>query len=135
MKYYELTYLISPELSENELKETQEKIISLIKKGGGEIEKSNKPIKVKLKYPIKKQGEGFLGTLSFYCPPEKLKNLEEKLTKEGFILRYLILRKKLFKKLKVAEIKTEKKMIKPKKEKKIKLEEIDKKLEEILGKI
>jgi len=132
MKYYELTYLLSPELSESKIGEIQEKIISFIEEEGGKIEKSNKPIQIKLKYSVQEKEEGFLSTLSFYCLPEKLQNLEEKLKKESLVLRYLILNKKPLKKIKVPKIG---KKIEVKKEKKVKLEEIDKKLEEILGQI
>jgi small subunit ribosomal protein S6 len=133
MRYYELTYLISPELSEKEIEELQKKISSLIEAEGGKVEKFNKPAKRKLRYPIKKKEEGYLATLYFYCLPQKLANLDEKFKKDSSILRYLILTKKTPKK-EVKALKIEKKA-EIKKEKKVKLEEIDKKLEEILGQI
>ena len=132
MKLYELTYLISPEFSEEELKSLNEKINSLIQKGTGVLNEVKLPIKKKLAYPIKKQREAFLINLSFYFEPEKLGSLEKELKSEKKILRYLILAKP---KIKIAKVrKRPTKVISkiPVKEKKVELKEIEKKLEEIL---
>ena len=133
MKLYELTYLISPEFSEEELKSLNEKINSLIQKGTGVLNEVKLPIKKKLAYPIKKQREAFLINLSFYFQAEKLGSLEKELKSEKKILRYLILAKP---KIKIAKVrKRPTKVISkiPVKEKKVGLKEIEKKLEEILG--
>jgi len=133
MKLYELTYLISPEFSEEELKSLNEKINSLIQKGTGVLNEVKLPIKKKLVERIKKQREAFLINLSFYLEPEKLGSLEKELKSEKKILRYLILAKP---KIKIAKVrKRPTKVISkiPVKEKKVGLKEIEKKLEEILG--
>lgn len=131
MKYYELTYLISPDLSEGELKILQEKINSIIQIEGGKMERFKFPIKRKLAYPIKKRAEAFLVTLEFYFPSEKLENLEKKLKEESKILRHLILTKKV----EIPEIVPEIKVPKMKKERKVEIEKIEEKLKEILGEI
>jgi len=133
MKLYELTYLISPEVSEEELKDTQEKINSLIQKEAGVLNEVQIPIKKKLVKGIKKQREVFLTNLSFYSEPDKLGSLERQLKAEKKILRYLILARP---KTKVAKAEKRPSKVIPKipvKEKKVELEEIEKKLEEILG--
>jgi small subunit ribosomal protein S6 len=132
MKLYELTYLISPELSEEELKNVREKINSLIQKGAGVLNEIKLPTKEKLAYPIKKQGEAFLIDLSFYLEPEKLGSLEKELKSEKKILRYLILAKPKSKIAKVRKMQTKVISKIPVKEKKVELKEIEKKLEEIL---
>ena len=132
MKLYELTYLISPEFSEEELKSLNEKINSLIQKGTGVLNEVKLPIKKKLAYPIKKQREAFLINLSFYFEPEKLGSLEKELKSEKKILRYLILARP---KSKIAKVRKRPAKVIPKipaKEKKVELKEIEKKLEEIL---
>ncbi|MBZ9569677.1 30S ribosomal protein S6 [Patescibacteria group bacterium] len=135
MKFYELTYLISPDLSEEELRVFQEKINSFIKEDGGRLEKSKNPIERKLEYPIKERERGHLATLDFHFEPEKLENLEKKLKRESSILRYLILAKRISKKIEIPRITPEIKIKKFKKEKKVELEKIEEKLEEILGEI
>ena len=121
MRHYELTYLISPELSEEEIKGFQEKIISLIQGVGGALGEVKEPMRKKMVY---------FATLNFYLDPEKLGSLEKGLKSESQVLRYIILTKKVPKK--VPEIATKpKKIVKP--EAKVELKEIEKKLEEILG--
>jgi small subunit ribosomal protein S6 len=135
MKHYELNYLISPDLSEEELKIFQEKINSNIQNEGGKLERVKVPIRKKLAYPIKKKGAAYLVTSDFYFLPEKLENFEKKLKAESNILRYLILTKEMLKKTEIPQIVPEAKVPKVKKEKKVELEKIGEKLEEILGEI
>jgi small subunit ribosomal protein S6 len=133
MHSYELTYLISPDLSEEELKIFLEKINSFLEEEGGKSEDLKLPIKKRLAYPIKKKNEGYFGTLNFYLLPEKLETFEKKLKKEPKILRYLLLRERLPKKIEIPRIRPKAKAPKVKKEKKVELEKIEEKLEEILG--
>ena len=134
MKLYELTYLISPDISEEELKIFQEKINSFLEEEGGKSEGLKLPIRKRLAYPIKKKNEAYLGILNFYLSPEKLEIFEKKLKKEPKILRYLLLKERLPKKIEIPRIRPKAKAPKVKKEKKVELKEIEKKLEEILGK-
>lgn len=133
MKYYELTYLISPHLSTEEAKAFSEKINSLIEKEGGILSELKNPTQQKLAYPIKKEVRAYLSSLTFHLLPEKLENLKMKLKTLPEILRFLLFTKK------VAKVEIPAKKIVPKikmplkKEKKVELEEIEKKLEEILG--
>lgn len=135
MKLYELTYLISADFSEEELKTFQEKINSLIESEDGKIEKFKTPIKKRLEYPIGKIEKAYLIITDFYLEPEKLANLEKKLKKEGAILRYLILTKKKIPEIKIPKIIPKVKAKKPRKEKKVELEKIGEKLDEILGEL
>jgi len=144
MKLYELTYLISPELSEEELKNLSKKISDFILEEEGTLKKTVELFRKKLGYVIKNKEEAFWATLNFHLNPEKIKNLREKLKPETQILRYMILTKK--------ESKTSEKKVLPKTEKppetiiessqpttqqpkteKVELKEIDKKIEEILS--
>lgn len=129
MKYYELTYLISSELSEEEAKQLQAKITSLI---GGILVKERLPFKKKLAYPIKKQSQAYFSVIDFQVMAEKLIDLEKKLKSEDKILRYLILVKPPVKKEKITGVFKKPKIEQPEKEKKVELKEIEKKLEEIL---
>ncbi|MCJ7786687.1 30S ribosomal protein S6 [Patescibacteria group bacterium] len=146
MKLYELTLILTPDLSEEEGKLFQKKIQSFIQEEDGILTDSRNPLKRKLGYPIKKKVEAFLVTLNFNLAPEKLGNLEKKLRSENQILRYLILTKQRPKispvegkklpvspKILPSETYNDKKIVKPPKEKKVELKEIEKKLEEMLG--
>ncbi len=140
MKQYQLTYLISPDLSERELREFQEKTISLIQEEGGALSEVREPVRKKLAYLIKNRGEAYLATLNFRLqsgkpdssptPTKKgLANIEKKLKSESQILRYIILTKPA-RRIMVTG-KPSKKPVSPKT--KVELKEIGKKLEEILG--
>lgn len=153
MRHYELTYLISANLSEEETKSLLIKITSLIQKEEGVLDNfsfddsTKGVIRKKLAHPIKKQSQGYLINLKFSLNPEKLSGLEKKIKLENKIIRFMILivpptkkvslkEKRKFKTVPVLkEIPAHFK--KPggavtEKEKKVELKEIDKKLEEIL---
>ena len=123
IRYYQLAYLISPELKKEEIEMVQKDLTSFIEKEGV-LDKVETPLKRTLFYPIKKKTEAFLGAIYFYLEPQKIKDLERKLKEEEKILRYLIVSEKTPKKIKI-----EKKLKKPEK---VELEEIEKKIEEIL---
>lgn len=138
MKPYEIAYLISSELSEEEARAFQNKIASLVKEEGGVLDEARTPLRKKLAYPIKKQEQAYLAFFNFKLSPEALANLEKKLKEENQILRYLIVYKKPIKPMKerVRKIKPQLESGEIKenreKDKKVELEEIEEKLEEIL---
>ena len=134
MRFYEITYLISPDVSEEEVKSIQEKITSLVRGGGILI---NNPFfqKRALACPIKKRHWAVFGTFSFQIKPEGLPEFEKKLRSEPRIIRYLLTRKDERKKgSEIPRPSAFKKKSKSPKREKVELKEIDKKLEEILGK-
>ena len=138
MKSYELNYLISPDLSEEELNAFQEKINKWVQEEKGILGEINKPQKRILAYPIKKMVQAYLSSINFQLNPDGLLNIEKELKNEGQIIRYLILFKKprkvtekrirrIIKKLEPPSIKTG-----VTKKEKAELETIEQKLEEIL---
>lgn len=128
MKYYELTYLASPDLSDEELKSSQEEINSLIQDEGGQVSEVNVPIKQELFLPKKGKNETYLVSLNFQLNPEKLTILEKKLKSEPKIFHYLILSKKPTKAVPPARI-----SVRGKRKPKVELKEIEEKLKEIIG--
>jgi ribosomal protein S6 len=80
MRYYQLAYLISPELKKEDVERVQKDLISFFEKEGV-LDKVEEPLKRTLFYPIKKKTEAFLGAIYFYLEPEKIKVLEKKLRK------------------------------------------------------
>jgi len=136
MRYYELNYLISLEISETELKSLTEEINALIVEKEGKVINFIEPIKIKLFFPIKspithtRQKEAYLATLNFQLNPEKLQDIERKLKSDEKILRYLLITQKISKKVTEIPLKKPEKITRPKK---VELKEIEQKLEEILG--
>ncbi|MFH1714046.1 MAG: 30S ribosomal protein S6 [Candidatus Nealsonbacteria bacterium] len=140
MKNYELTFLISPDLPEEEAKGFQQKINSYIQEQEGLLINGNILLKRTLAYPISKISEAYLAVSVFQLNPEKLAEVEKKLKEENQIIRYLITVVKKERKLPARRIKalvqkskvTVTERTEPQ-EKKVELNEIDKKLEEILN--
>lgn len=156
MKTYELTYIISSEITSEEAGVTAKEVSSFVESKEGAILKSENPVAKTLSYPIKKFGSGYFVVLEFSAEPEKIKELEEKLKKDDKILRHLIMIKRparvrrergsvrkpfLASEIEFTKIKNTAVDANPRAEisedkekgERIELEEIEKKLDEILG--
>lgn len=141
-RQYELTCILSPQLDGGDLEKTKKEIEDIVNKINGAISFKESE-KRELAYPINKQGQGIFlrGQVSILA--ENVANLSKELKLNKQILRHLINQ--------VVEVKPEpKREIKPKKiikkqikkieekkekETKVKLEEIDKRLDEIIEEI
>lgn len=95
MKYYELTYLISPDLSQEEAEKLHQGIISFLQEKEAILNiKEEKVKKIDLAYPIKKKERVYLATVEFYINPEKIKEISKEIKENKNILRHLLLNKK-----------------------------------------
>lgn len=151
LKHYEFSFIIPGNLSETDHPKIFENLQLLLTKN--EVKNITPTIKVgrkKLAYPIKTLRHGFYFTWEFDLLPNNLLTVEKELRINKNILRYLILTKhiktaeEIAREEKVKEIQikeqlkkekdavTEKK-IKPEK-KKVSLDDLDKKLDELLSK-
>jgi len=143
MKTYELTYIISPEMTPEEAETFGKEVESFIQNKEGAILNQLKPTAKILAYPIKNRASGFMGVLEFQADPEKMLELKEKIQKDGKVVRYTIVIKKISKKRKerrtrkeVAPIFEKEPEVKPEikiEKEKVELKDIEQKLEEILG--
>lgn len=146
MKPYELTCIVSSEITAEEAEAEIKNIESYIQEKEGIILKSEKPFPMTLSYPIKKQGSGFFAILEFQLEPEHLDELKKKLGKNSKIIRSMLIIKNPAKIQK--QRRTRKKpLISPavvgditisaqaekKTSKKVELKEIEEKLDEILS--
>lgn len=153
MQHYELLFILSIKLNEEGQKKVLGIVTDLIKKEGGEIIKSEGWGKRKLSFQVKHERHGYYYLIEFDLKKDKLDNVDRVLKLASEILRYLIVQaevkteeeiekerrvrerrtaeeeKKLKEKI-AAEEKPEEK--RPAREKKISLEDLDKKLDEIL---
>jgi len=152
MKKYELTYIVSPEITNEESMALAKEIESFVQSKEGVILNQINPVAKTLAYPIKKHASGFMCVLEFQSEPELLTELEDKINKNTKIVRHILAVKKP---LKVRKERRTKQPIAPslmKEEKienkelqdldshkasiekeKIELKDIEQKLEELLG--
>jgi ribosomal protein S6 len=155
MKTYELTYIITPDITSEETEAKAKEFESKIQAKEGIILRHTNPTVKPLAYSIKNKISGFFGVLEFQIEPEKLVEFKEEILKDNKILRQIITIKNPVKAKKerrerikpadeaetqekveektepVSEEKTEPKS-KDGKEK-VELKDIEQKLEELLG--
>ena len=91
-KIYDLTYLISPELNENEAQQLAQQIEAGLVES--KIIKTETPRMIGLSYPIKKQATAFLANIIFETEPNKTEEIKNILAKEEKILRFLLTSRK-----------------------------------------
>lgn len=160
MQHYEFLFITSIELDEQGQAAILKKVSDYIIGEGGVISKHENWGSRKLAYEINHKANGFYVLIEFNLEADKLKKLDVKLRLISEILRYLIIKKRVKTEAEVAkekiiqekvaakriaaeekkgEVREEIKEEKPKKEEKIKskdtkisLDDLDKKLDDIL---
>jgi small subunit ribosomal protein S6 len=89
MNQYETVFILTPVLSDDQMKEAVEKFKGVLAKLGAEIiGEENWGLK-KLAYPIQKKSTGFYQFIEFKVEPEAIKTLEVAYRRDERILRYL----------------------------------------------
>lgn len=92
MRDYELVVVINPEVTEENLPGTVEKIGRWVTEKGGAITQVDQWGKRKLAYPIKRCTEGNYVLTRFQAEPELAAELEANLETSEEVLRYLLVR-------------------------------------------
>ncbi|MCH7883057.1 30S ribosomal protein S6 [Patescibacteria group bacterium] len=127
---YEISYFlqaISPEESAGKTN----LVSDMIEKEHGVIASQIQPVLKPLSYPIQKKTEAYWGWLKFMAKPEVVTSIKENLKARPEILRFMLVRAKKEELIEQPLRKRRRPVASP--EKQAKIEEIDKKLEEILG--
>lgn len=149
VKKYEIAYLINPDIPEEDVFGEAGKITAAVQEARGLVGRIEEPKKRKLAYPLDKFRNAYFGWTRFTVSPGGLAEIDKKLRQEKNVIRHLITEEI---KHPAAEFKprSERRMPRaaahpleevkpfipaaPKEEDKTKIEELDKRLEEILGK-
>jgi len=91
MPQYELMYILSANVSDDQLPEVTGQIQQFVADFGGTDIRENQLGKKKLAYPIKKTRNGFYGVLNFAMDGKKINDLDAKIrTQDNTIIRYII---------------------------------------------
>ena len=89
MNQYETVFILTPVLSDEQMKETVEKFKGVLTQAGAEIiSEENWGLK-KLAYPIDKKTTGFYVLIEFNAAPETIKTLEIAYRRDEKVLRFL----------------------------------------------
>ena len=92
MNMYELTYIITPVLSEDNIKDMVTRVNKYIEDNGGSVKEVDEWGSRRLAYPIKKKRNGYYVNLYFEGPGELIARLERAMEIDDNLLRYLTLR-------------------------------------------
>lgn len=161
VQHYELLFIIPGSYNDSEVPAIKEKVVSFISKIGGQITKDQDYERRKLAYEIKHETFGHYWLMEFDAEGRNIKELNHQLELAPEILRFILVRAKIKTAADIAQeaavkaritarkaekvkqelkavTETEKKVEEPKKEEektegKVSMEDLDKKLDEILG--
>lgn len=89
LKQYETVFIMTPVLSDEQMKETVEKYLKFLKAKDAEIVFENNWGLKKLAYPIMKKSTGFYQLIEFKADPAIIKEWEVTFKRDERILRFL----------------------------------------------
>jgi small subunit ribosomal protein S6 len=91
MPRYELMYILSSAVSDDQVPEVATQVTQFVTDFGGTDAQATDLGKKKLAYPIKKTRNGFYGLVNFTMPTDKINEFDAKIrTQDNTIIRYLI---------------------------------------------
>ncbi len=142
---YELSFWFSSRLEEKAIEQKFDNLLKQLKKSGALIIFSQSPQLKQLAYPVKKEMNAYFGYIQFKLSKDSLTRLEEELRLNNDFIRFMVLNIKPKEEQKIPSSTFRKSVFRKKekpsfakatedkgKEKVISLEELDKKLSEIL---
>ena len=89
MNQYETVFILTPVLSDDQMKEAVEKFKGILTKNGAEIINEELWGMKKLAYPIEKKSTGFYVLVEFNAEPTVIKTLEVNYRRDERVIRYL----------------------------------------------
>jgi len=93
IKEYEMSYLLTPDISEDKVDAEVAEFKKVITDNGGDIAQDNIPEMRRLAYPVKKQNRAYFGVVYFNIDTDGLDKIKKVLILYKKVLRYLILNK------------------------------------------
>ncbi len=92
MRKYELMLILDPEVEERSVAPSLEAFLSVIRSGGGTVEKVDVWGRRRLAYPIRKKTEGIYAVLDLSCEPATVQELDRQLGLNEAVMRTKVLR-------------------------------------------
>ena len=89
MNHYETVFILTPVLSDAQMKEAVDNFKSVLTSNGAEIVNEENWGLRKLAYPIQKKSTGFYTLIEFDANPELIKKLEIAFRRDEKVLRFL----------------------------------------------
>jgi small subunit ribosomal protein S6 len=95
MRHYELMLILDPDLEERAVSPLIESFLSVVRGGGGSVEKVDTWGRRRLAYEISKKPEGIYSVVDLKATPEVVKELDRQLNLNESVLRTKVLRPEL----------------------------------------
>ena len=92
MNQYETVFILTPVLSDDQMKETVNKFKGLLTDNGAEMLNEELWGLKKLAYPIQKKSTGFYVMFEFKAQPELIKKLEVNFRRDERVIRFLTIK-------------------------------------------
>jgi len=92
MRNYEFTFIIHPDIEDEGITETVEKVSQFITDGGGQVTNVDHWGRRRLAYPIQKQKEGYYVLMQVQLDPKSIGELERNLKLTEEVIRHLLVR-------------------------------------------
>jgi small subunit ribosomal protein S6 len=89
---YETVFILTPVLSDEQMKDTVEKFRKIIIDGGAQIVHQENWGLRKFAYPIKKKNTGFYTVIEFKADPALIRTLETEYHRDEKVLRHLVVK-------------------------------------------
>ncbi|MBO4500509.1 MAG: 30S ribosomal protein S6 [Bacteroidaceae bacterium] len=96
MNQYETVFILTPVLSDVQMKETVEKFKGILTEAGAEIVNEESWGMRKLAYPIEKKSTGFYVLLEFNAEPTVVEKLEVNFRRDERVIRFLTVKQDKF---------------------------------------
>jgi small subunit ribosomal protein S6 len=92
MRHYELMLILDPDLEERAVSPLIESFLSVVRNGGGSVEKVDTWGRRRLSYEINKKPEGIYSVVDLKATPDVVKELDRQLNLNESVLRTKVLR-------------------------------------------
>ncbi|MEA1878013.1 MAG: 30S ribosomal protein S6 [Bacteroidota bacterium] len=92
MNQYETVFIVTPVLSEDQMKEAVKKFSAYLKENGAEIVHEDNWGLRKLAYPIQKKSTGFYHLIEFKCEGDLIQRMETEFRRDERIIRFLTMK-------------------------------------------
>ncbi|SDM97607.1 30S ribosomal protein S6 [Actinacidiphila guanduensis] len=95
MRHYELMLILDPDLEERAVAPLIESFLSVVRNGGGSVEKVDTWGRRRLAYEINKKPEGIYSVVDLKATPDVVKELDRQLNLNESVMRTKVLRPEL----------------------------------------
>jgi small subunit ribosomal protein S6 len=92
MRRYEMMIILDPSLEENTIQPSLEQFLTVIRDGGGSVDKVDVWGRRRLAYDIDKKSEGIYAVIDMLAEPDTVRELDRQLSLNEAVLRTKVLR-------------------------------------------